>query len=95
MLQHFWKRWHREYLHTLQQRPKWATTTENVKTGTMVLIKDDRLPPMKWKLGRILETHPGKDGLVRVVTVKIEEGELKRPIVQICPFPLPENVNCE
>ncbi|CAG7659602.1 unnamed protein product [Allacma fusca] len=95
MFQHFWNRWHREYLHTLQQRAKWSSTAENIQIGTMVLIKDNRLSPMNWRLGRIIATHPGKDNLVRVVTVKTEEGDLKRPIVQLCPLPLPEATQFE
>ncbi|CAG7784723.1 unnamed protein product [Allacma fusca] len=86
--QEFWKRWHTEYLATLQQRPKWASEEDNIKIGTLVLIKDDRLPSLKWKLGRVTEVHPGKDNLVRVVTLKTSEGELKRPVAKLCPLPL-------
>ncbi|CAG7723226.1 unnamed protein product [Allacma fusca] len=53
----------------------------------MVLLKDQRLPPTELKLGRILHIHPGPDGLVRVVTVRTPNGELKRPIVKLCPLP--------
>ncbi|XP_060528271.1 uncharacterized protein LOC132703160 [Cylas formicarius] len=45
--QHFWDRWHREYLHQLQQRHKWNTTTNPPKVGQLVLIKDENLPPLK------------------------------------------------
>ncbi|CAG7786005.1 unnamed protein product [Allacma fusca] len=87
LAQHFWRRWHNEYLHQLQQRHKWNSVSENLAVGTMVLMKDERLSPTEWKLGRILHTHPGPDGLVRVVTVKTSGGELKRPIVKLCPLP--------
>ncbi|XP_044313395.1 uncharacterized protein LOC123037341 [Drosophila rhopaloa] len=30
MLQGFWRKWHQEYLTTLQQRPKWTTSTPNI-----------------------------------------------------------------
>ncbi|XP_017876324.1 uncharacterized protein LOC108622755, partial [Ceratina calcarata] len=53
-VQHFWKRWHQEYLHELQQRHKWKLDSSgNIKIGSLVLIKEDNIPPMKWRLGRI------------------------------------------
>ncbi|CAG7709901.1 unnamed protein product [Allacma fusca] len=75
-----------DYLPTLQKRPKWASAEDNVKIETLLLIKDDRLPSMKWKLGHVIETHPGKDNLVRVVTLKTSDGELKRPVARLCPL---------
>jgi hypothetical protein len=67
---HFWNRWQQEYLHTLQNRPSWIKTCPNFKVGDLVLIMDESTAPLKWKMGRILEVHPGQDALVRVATVK-------------------------
>lgn len=50
----------------------------------MVLIKDENLPPRCWLMGRIIETHPDPDGLVRVATIRTTKGEIKRPITKIC-----------
>ena len=86
--QQFWKRWSNEYISRLQQRPKWVGPKPNLTVGSMVLVKDDRLPPLHWKLGRITEVHPGSDELVRVVTVRTVQGEFKRPIVKIAPLPI-------
>nr|XP_033320861.1 uncharacterized protein LOC117217400 [Megalopta genalis] len=88
MVQHFWKRWQREYLHGLQQRPKWKVGSPDVpKVGAMVLVKEDNLPPMNWALGRILELHPGKDGITRVVVLRTVNGIYKRPVTKICLLP--------
>jgi len=57
----------------------------------MVLV-DERYPPTKWPLGRIIKTHPGKDGHVRV-TIRIQASTLKRPIVKICPLPIQSNTD--
>lgn len=57
----------------------------------MVVVKDDLLPPNKWKLGRIVEIHPGPDGLVRVVIVKTMCGTYKRCISKICKLPVQNN----
>lgn len=47
------------------------------------MIKEDNLPPSRWKLGRIIKTLPGPDGLVRSVFLKTATGMLKRPIVKL------------
>ncbi|CAK9827604.1 hypothetical protein ANTRET_LOCUS5285 [Anthophora retusa] len=89
MFQHFWKRWQREYLHHLQQRYKWkASSTEHMTKGSLVVIKDDNLPPLRWSLGRITELHQGKDGETRVVTIRTATGLYKRPTTKICILPM-------
>lgn len=85
--QQFWKRWQSEYLSQLQQRPKWQTKQQDLAIGDLVLIKEDNTPPLKWAMGRIILTHPGRDGCVRVATVRTSQGVQKRPIVKICPLP--------
>lgn len=88
MLQHFWKRWSLEYLHTLQQRTKWTTHIPNLVPNTLVLIRNDNLPPLKWDLARIICSHPGPDGVVRVVTLRTAHGQCMRPVSKICPLPI-------
>nr|XP_043065771.1 uncharacterized protein LOC122321020 [Drosophila bipectinata] len=61
LYQGFWKRWHQEYLTTLQQRPKWETPQPNVELGTVVLIKDSNTPPASWPLAKVIATYPGAD----------------------------------
>ncbi|KMQ90229.1 hypothetical protein RF55_10035 [Lasius niger] len=65
--QDFWLRWQREYLSELQHRHKWTKGDPNLQEGTLVLLKEDHLPPLQWALGRIVAVHPGADGEVRVV----------------------------
>ncbi|KAJ0178483.1 hypothetical protein K1T71_006306 [Dendrolimus kikuchii] len=84
MSQHFWTRWRSEYLHTLQQRFKWNSKTEPPKLNDLVLIKEDNLPPLHWKRGRLVKLLPGKDGVVRVAEVKTRDGVLMRPTSKLC-----------
>ncbi|XP_011858413.1 PREDICTED: uncharacterized protein LOC105555972, partial [Vollenhovia emeryi] len=77
-LQLFWRRWSTEYLSELHSRAKWNRKRDNINVGTMVLLKDEQLPPMKWTVGRITECHAAADGLVRVVSVKTARGLYKR-----------------
>lgn len=88
MSQHFWRRWNVEYLNTLQQRAKWLRDRPNLEIGQLVLVKDERLPPMRWALGRIVAVHPGKDNIVRVATIKTTKGIFVRPAVKLCPLPI-------
>ena len=92
MSQHFWRRWSGEFLTRLQQRPKWLNHRTNLEINDLVIVKDENLPPLKWKLGRVINTHPGPDGMVRVVTLKTAEGELKRPVVKLCLLPIDPSI---
>lgn len=85
--QHFWQRWRREYIVTLQHRYKWTQRHENINIGALALIIDENAPPTQWSLGRVVEIHPGKDGLVRVATLKTRSGLIKRPISKLVIFP--------
>lgn len=87
MTQSFWKIWQRDYLHTLQQRCKWFKDQVNVQVGDIVTIVEQNLPPLEWRFGRVVELHPGSDGVVRVVTLRTAKGLLRRPVVKICPLP--------
>lgn len=88
MSQHFWDKWQKEYLVRLQQRKKWTTESPNLKVGQLVLIMDDNQAPANWLLGRIIQTHPGSDGMVRVATIKTKNSTLKRPINKVSPLPI-------
>ncbi len=46
----------------------------------MVVIKEDSPLLNKWPLARVIDVHPGQDGLVRVATIKTSNGVYKRPI---------------
>lgn len=86
--QQFWKRWMNEFITRLQQRPKWMKQREELNVGALVIVKDERLPPLKWKLARVIAVHPGPDGHVRVATLKTEEREITRPIAKLCLLPI-------
>ena len=72
-----------EYLSTLRRYTKWHHPTRNPQVGDVVILQEDNLIPSKWPLGKIVEVHPGSDGLVRVVQVKTSSGTYRRPITKI------------
>ncbi|XP_033218209.1 uncharacterized protein LOC117173677 [Belonocnema kinseyi] len=82
--QHFWSKWSQDYLTHLQHRSKWTSVqSQRIKPGTMVVLQDKDLPPMKWHLGRVIEMHQGKDGLTRVVSVQTKHDVTKRALNKI------------
>lgn len=86
--QHFWERWSKEYISELQRRTKWQTDGQGVKLDSLVIIKEDNLPPLKWKMGRITRLIPGNDGITRVVEIRTATGTIRRACTRICPLPI-------
>ncbi|XP_064406043.1 uncharacterized protein LOC135351065 [Halichondria panicea] len=80
LLRHFWRRWSREYLVHMGRFHKWKHPTRNLHIGDMVVIKEDSPLLNEWPLARVIEVHPGHNGLVRVATIKTSNGVYKRPI---------------
>ncbi|XP_075158009.1 uncharacterized protein LOC142231279 [Haematobia irritans] len=87
MFQGFWKKWHNEYLTSLQQRPKWNRKQPNLANGDIVLVKDKNLPPSKWLMAKIIETYPGHDEMVRTVKLRTQNGEMTRHITNLAKLP--------
>ncbi|XP_066596615.1 uncharacterized protein [Prorops nasuta] len=83
----FWKKWSSEYLHTLQNRPKWQNTNSEFGEGDLVLIKVPNNPPRMWTLRRILKLVPGVDGVARVAILKTARKEIHRSLSQLCKLP--------
>ncbi|XP_011859181.1 PREDICTED: uncharacterized protein LOC105556699 [Vollenhovia emeryi] len=84
---HFWSRWSTECLQRYQAISKWHHPSNEIKKGSLVLITDERYPPGKWPLARVIELHPASDGLTRVVTVRTATSTFKRPIAKLCVLP--------
>ncbi|XP_063993427.1 uncharacterized protein LOC135171065 [Diachasmimorpha longicaudata] len=84
--QDFWSRWHREYISELSLRSKWVKGEHFIKEGTIVLIKEDNLPAQQWALGRVIHAHPGKDNMLRTVTLKTAKGIFDRSVKKLAPL---------
>ena len=81
LVRHFWKRWSKEYLVSLQKFSKWHRNPKNLVVGDVVVLREDNTVATKWPLARITQVHPGKDGIVRVVTLKTHNGVYTRPVL--------------
>lgn len=87
-IQNFWKTWQNQYLQSLQIRYKWYELKHDVMVGSIVLLREENTPPLKWPLGRITRVHKGADGLVRVVDIRTQNGTYTRAISKICILPI-------
>lgn len=85
--QHFWNRWQREYVSELQLRTKWKTDKTKINIGDLVLLQEDNVPPLSWRLGRVVRLYPGSDGISRVADIKTSRSCVRRPLVRLCPLP--------
>ena len=83
IVNHFWRKWSTEYLTSLNKYTKWPHRSVNVAVGDIVVLRDETLFPTSWPLARVINVHPGKDNLVRVVTVRTPKGVYNRPVTRI------------
>ncbi|GFY41073.1 hypothetical protein TNIN_274321 [Trichonephila inaurata madagascariensis] len=77
--------WSSDFLSTLQPRRNRQNAQPNLKEDDIVLIKEEG-PPGTWPMARVLQMHPGNDGLVRVATVKTKDSVFKRPVRKLANF---------
>ncbi|GBM45351.1 hypothetical protein AVEN_172970-1 [Araneus ventricosus] len=76
LAQTFWSKWTSDYLNRLQARPKWYKGEKVFKKNEVVLVKgDDNSKLLSWNLAKIIEVHPGKDNITRIVTLKTSKEE--------------------
>ena len=94
LVRHFWRRWTTEYLTTLQRLSKWQKHSQlNISVGDVVVVREDETIPGRWPIARVTKTYPGKDGIVRVITIETGEGKTyTRPVVKVAPLLPPPTV---
>ncbi|XP_062534003.1 uncharacterized protein LOC134203040 [Armigeres subalbatus] len=81
-LDHFWKRWIREYLPTLTRRTKWFGDVKAIEVGDLVVIVEDKRRN-GWTRGRILDVVRGRDGRVRQGIVQTSSGVFRRLVTKL------------
>ena len=95
MLSHFWEKWRKEYLTALREnyrvtRKKHGT---QIAVGDVVIIYDEKQPRHLWKIGKVMELIPSRDGRVRGAQIKVGKSGviIKRPINRLYPLVTCEN----
>ena len=74
----FWERWRKEFLSTLQLGKKWIKPQRNMAVNDVVLMKYENAPRNMWRLTRVKEVFPSKDGLVRKVKLTMAARSLDK-----------------
>lgn len=70
----------------MRGKSKWLQLPTRVKIGALAILKEYNSLPLCQRVVRVTATHPRKNGVVRVFTLRTSGGtELIRPIV--CPLP--------
>ena len=90
--QTFWRTWSESYLTLLQERTKWRTKSNNIALGSLVVLKDENTPPLKWQLGRVTDVICGEDNIARVVMVRTNNGVIKRAVSKVAVLPIEDEV---
>ena len=77
--------WSDDYLKNLPPTVKGFKSNCNLKkVRCIVLIRElDNVPRMGWPLGLINELFPGRDGIVRCVSVQTAKGVFCRPVQKL------------
>lgn len=100
LLEHFWKRWCREYvtelknLHHQKSRPE---RSNSISVGDVVTLFEDNFPHSQWIPGRVEQLISSsydnvKAAVVRVITKTGRPGTVKRPIQKLFPLAVQDGV---
>ena len=77
-------RWKTEYITALREyKNKNGNKAQKLSECELVLLEEN-LPRVMWKMGRIFKLLPGKDGLKRSVALRTANGTITiRPVARL------------
>ena len=101
LLSHFWNRWKQEYVVELREHHRAlekgaASNSPSIQTGDIVTVMEEgKSNRGMWRLGKVLDVHPGNDGLVRGATIEVasdngKRRRLRRPLQKLFPLEVRE-----
>lgn len=75
-------RWMKEFWPEISRRAQKSLNRKNMQVDDIVLVTEPNLPRSDWKMGRVINIHPTRDGIARSVDVKFKDGSvvLKRSV---------------
>lgn len=63
--------------------------SEALAENDIVIVKEKNTPPARWKLARTVDVHLGKDGVIRVATIRMSNGlQTTKSVVKLCHLPI-------
>lgn len=91
-----WNEWSKEHVTQLFNRLQWKNPVQNVKIDNIdkidSIVKHETICRTKWPMARVIQTFPGKDGLVRSVELLMHGSVIRRPIQKLCILPVNEEI---
>ncbi|XP_068240115.1 uncharacterized protein [Palaemon carinicauda] len=86
-LKAFRERWRKEYLSAMRARHDCRSgEPSKLHPGDVVLVKQDNQKRATWPLGRVVETYPDDDGVVRSAKVLFEDVQSLRAVSHLVPL---------
>lgn len=82
-LDDFWRIWSHDYLRNLPAAFQKFRKEGNLGVGSVVLIREDNVPRMKWCLGVVQKMFKGRDGVARAVELRTSSGVKTRAIQRL------------
>lgn len=103
LLQQFTVQWRKVYLLNLRERHSQISRNRkgaNIDVGDVVILKNESTNRMFWKLAKVEQLLPGKDGLVRAAVIKVSNSDrnprlLKRSVKHLYPLEVNFNENSQ
>ena len=97
MLEHFWSRWKKDYLLSLQAHimPYKRGYSEHSSINDIVIVYEEKQPQQRWQMGKIVELVESKDKNIqsaKVLTGKTQ-NVVGRPINCLYPVEFSEEFN--
>ncbi len=83
MADHFWARFIRCYLPTLQCRQKCYGTPTDLSVDSVVLVIDPQFPWALLPVGRVIRVHQSANGHVRSSDIQVKDKVYIQPVAQL------------
>ena len=72
IIEQFWSNWIKLYFPSLVIRQKWHVAKRNVQKNDICVVKDSNLLRGEWRIARVSECYPDRNGRVRNVELMVK-----------------------
>ena len=83
LLAKFWNVWQTDYLRSLPHSVRKFKSRGKLRIGSVVIIREDCVPRLRWLMGVVERLHPSSDGVVRAADVRTAQGVRTRPVQRL------------
>ena len=83
MLNKFWSIWSSDYLLNLPHAVKGFHSNMNLREGSVVLVREDGVPRMKWPMGVVTKLLVGRDSKIRACEIRAKGKTIVRSVQRL------------